>query len=211
MAEAGIQVTAAEAFKVPKVPVAAGSSFPTLSSASPLGVRGEHAADPGAWCLSGGSLSSLGRDPHRPAPPRPRQAAGRGLSGPGGLAQEGLSVGGEDRGKEGFPGQKCRQSAYKEGTGRLVGWSPRASQSWCERALGVGGGLPVYAVLSHFSRVRLCATRGAPLSVGFSGQEDWSGLPCPFQGIFPNQALNPHLLCLLHCQAGPLPLNHQEV
>ena len=26
------------------------------------------------------------------------------------------------------------------------------------------------------------------------------------RGIFPSQGLNPHLLCLLHCQAGSLPL-----
>ena len=39
-------------------------------------------------------------------------------------------------------------------------------------------------LLSHFSRVRLCATqqmaaRQAPLSLGFSRQEHWSGLPFP--------------------------------
>ena len=39
-------------------------------------------------------------------------------------------------------------------------------------------------LLSHFSRVRLCATpqtatRQAPLSLGFSRQEYWSGLPFP--------------------------------
>ena len=39
-------------------------------------------------------------------------------------------------------------------------------------------------VLSHFSWVQLCATlwtvgRQAPLSMGFSRQEYWSGLPCP--------------------------------
>ena len=39
-------------------------------------------------------------------------------------------------------------------------------------------------VLSCFSRVQLFATRWpvacqAPLSTGFSGQEYWSGLPCP--------------------------------
>ena len=38
--------------------------------------------------------------------------------------------------------------------------------------------------LSHFSRVRLCATpqmaaHQAPLSLGFSRQEHWSGLPFP--------------------------------
>ena len=34
-------------------------------------------------------------------------------------------------------------------------------------------------LLSHFSRVRLCATHQAPLSLGFSRQERWSGLPVP--------------------------------
>ena len=39
-------------------------------------------------------------------------------------------------------------------------------------------------LLSHFSRVRLCATlemaaHQAPLSPGFSRQEHWSGLPFP--------------------------------
>ena len=40
-------------------------------------------------------------------------------------------------------------------------------------------------LLSHFSRVRLCATpqtaaNQAPPSLGFSRQEHWSGLPFPF-------------------------------
>ena len=39
-------------------------------------------------------------------------------------------------------------------------------------------------LLSHFSRVRLCATpytaaHQAPQSLGFSRQEHWSGLPLP--------------------------------
>ena len=39
-------------------------------------------------------------------------------------------------------------------------------------------------LLCHFSRVRLCATpytaaHQAPLSMGFSRQEYWSGLPFP--------------------------------
>ena len=66
-------------------------------------------------------------------------------------------------------------------------------------------------VLSHCSHVRLCGTlwaaaRQAPLSLGFSRQEYWSGLPCPPQGIFPTRGLNPCLLPLLHWQAGSLPL-----
>ena len=45
--------------------------------------------------------------------------------------------------------------------------------------------------------------RQAPLSMGFSRQEQWSGLPFPTPGIFPTQELN---LCLLHWQAGSLSL-----
>ena len=41
--------------------------------------------------------------------------------------------------------------------------------------------------------------------MGFSKQENWSGLPFPFQGIFLTQGLNPRLLPLLHWQAGSLP------
>ena len=41
-----------------------------------------------------------------------------------------------------------------------------------------------YAMLSHFSRVRLCATpetaaHQAPPSLGFSRQEQWSACPSP--------------------------------
>ena len=59
-------------------------------------------------------------------------------------------------------------------------------------------------VLSH---VQLFATPWtvacqAPLSMEFSRQEYWSGLPCPSPGIFPTQGLNLHLLLW---QAGSLP------
>ena len=50
-------------------------------------------------------------------------------------------------------------------------------------------------LLSHFSRVRLCATpwtsaHQAPLSMGFSRQEYWSGwpLPSPTLGLLHNKA-----------------------
>ena len=51
-------------------------------------------------------------------------------------------------------------------------------------------------VLSHFSRVRICVTpwtvaRQAPLSVGFSRQEYWSGLPCTPPGDLPNPRIEP--------------------
>ena len=49
---------------------------------------------------------------------------------------------------------------------------------------GVITHLLLLLLLSHFSRVRLCATpwtaaHQAPLSLGFSRQEHWSGLPFP--------------------------------
>ena len=64
-------------------------------------------------------------------------------------------------------------------------------------------------VLSHFSWVWLCnhmdcITHQVPLSKGFSGQECWSGLTCPPQGMLLIQGSNPHLLHLLPCQAGSL-------
>ena len=46
----------------------------------------------------------------------------------------------------------------------------------------------------------------APLSMGFSRQEYWSGCHALLQGIFPTQWSNPCLLYLLHLQAGSLPL-----
>ena len=46
----------------------------------------------------------------------------------------------------------------------------------------------------------------APLSLGFSQEEYWSGLPFPPPGIFPTQGSNPHLLHLLNWQVHSLPL-----
>ena len=51
-------------------------------------------------------------------------------------------------------------------------------------------------MLSRFCRVQLCVTpwtvaRQAPLSVGFSKQEYWSGLPCPPPGDLPNPGIEP--------------------
>ena len=45
----------------------------------------------------------------------------------------------------------------------------------------------------------------APLSMGFSRQEYWSGLPYSPSGILLTQGLNLHLL---HWQADSLPLSH---
>ena len=51
-------------------------------------------------------------------------------------------------------------------------------------------------VLSSFSCVQLFVTlwtiaRQAPLSMGFSRQENWSGFPCPPPGDLPDPGIEP--------------------
>ena len=54
------------------------------------------------------------------------------------------------------------------------------------------------------------AARQVPLSIGFSRQESWSGLPFPSPGDLPTQGLNPRLLHLLPWQVDSLLLSHRE-
>ena len=65
--------------------------------------------------------------------------------------------------------------------------------------------------LSPQSFPALCNPLGcnlpAPLSMGFSRQECWSGLHALLQGIFPTQGSNPGLL---HCSWILYQLSHQE-
>ena len=70
-------------------------------------------------------------------------------------------------------------------------------------------------VLSRFSHVQLfetpwTVTLQVPLSMGFSTQEYWSGLPCPPPGDLPDPDLDLCLFCLLHWQVGSLPLRPPE-
>ena len=65
----------------------------------------------------------------------------------------------------------------------------------------------------HTKSLQLCLTAilwtealQAPPSMGFSRQEYWSGLPCPPLGDLPDPGIEPASLCLLHWQAGSLPL-----
>ena len=66
----------------------------------------------------------------------------------------------------------------------------------------------------HAKLLQLCPTLVAvqtrayqdPLPRGSSRHECWSGLPCPLQGSFLTQGLDPKLLGLLNWQAGSLPL-----
>ena len=49
-----------------------------------------------------------------------------------------------------------------------------------------------------------------PLSLGFSRQDYWSGLPCPPLGDLPKPGIEPASLSLLHWQTGSLPLASPE-
>ena len=75
-------------------------------------------------------------------------------------------------------------------------------------------------ILSRFTHVQpfvtlWTAARHAPLFIRLPRQEYWSGSPFPPPGDLPNPGIepsslvspaNPPLLCLLHWQAGSLPL-----
>ena len=57
-------------------------------------------------------------------------------------------------------------------------------------------GLEMGCVLSSFSCLPLrgptvCVAHQAPLSMGFSKQEHWSGLPCPPLGDLPHPEIGP--------------------
>ena len=71
-------------------------------------------------------------------------------------------------------------------------------------------------MLNCFSHVRLFATPWtvdcqAPLSLGFSRQEYWSGLLCPPPGDLPDPRTEPTSSVLPVLQVDSLPLSHQEV
>ena len=109
------------------------------------------------------------------------------------------------------------------------GWETCASvQPWAALRLmapfqhqGFLPGVGLSAVLSlplsrvpsrkNFSRVQICVTLRtvacqAPLSMGFSRQEYWSGLPCPPPGDLPQPRDQTHISYVSYWQAGSLPL-----
>ena len=66
-------------------------------------------------------------------------------------------------------------------------------------------------MLTCFSCVQLFVTLWtvapqAPLSIGFSRQEYWSGLPCTPRQYLPDPGVEPAFLYLLLWHAGSLPL-----
>ena len=71
------------------------------------------------------------------------------------------------------------------------------------------------AVLSRFSPIQLFASpwstaHQAPLSMGFSRQEYWSGLPCPPPGDLPEPGVEPTSPESPGFQAISLPLRHRR-
>ena len=73
--------------------------------------------------------------------------------------------------------------------------------------------IKITSMLSHFSHVQLFATpwtiaHQAPLSMGFSKQEQWSGLPCPPPGDFSDPGIEPASPGFPALQADSLLLSH---
>ena len=86
----------------------------------------------------------------------------------------------------------------------------QATQDGCSLALWPHRGL-LLLLLCRFSHVQLCATLRAaacqaPLSIGFSRQERWSGLPCPPSGDLLDPGIKPRSPAL---QADSLLLGQQ--
>ena len=66
--------------------------------------------------------------------------------------------------------------------------------------LNFGGGGGLVAKLCSTLVTLWTVAPQAPLSMGFTRQEYWSGLPCPPPGDRPGPGIEP-ALCLLHWQA----------
>ena len=72
--------------------------------------------------------------------------------------------------------------------------------------------VPMVSCLSHICLfvIQWTVDCQAPLSLGLSRQEYWSGLPCLPPGDLPDPEIKPTFLLLLHWQAGSLPLATPE-
>ena len=84
------------------------------------------------------------------------------------------------------------------GWGNNRAWVPSFSPSLGVLSFEIraSAGITGACMLSHFHCVRLFVTpwtvaHQAPLSVGFSRQEYWSGLPCPPPGDLPDSGIKP--------------------
>ena len=77
------------------------------------------------------------------------------------------------------------------------GRSPAPSEAAaCRPVLFLSSGVPAHSVVSDSATPRTVAHQ-APVSMGFSRQEYWSGLPCPAPGDLPAPGMEPgsHVCC----------------
>ena len=93
--------------------------------------------------------------------------------------------------------QKILNIRYERNGKKYVFCMPMHTVHLCWVASDVSNSVRLYG---------LYVARQAPLFMEFSRQEYWSGLPCPPPRYLPNPRIEPVSLCLLHWQAGFLPL-----
>ena len=74
--------------------------------------------------------------------------------------------------------------------------------------MGSGGALAKPSVLSHLFAIPWTIAHQAPLSMGFSRQEYWSGLPFPPPGDLPNPGIELTSPVSPALQMNSLPLSH---
>ena len=91
-------------------------------------------------------------------------------------------------------------------------WQQRRMTPCCQQTYGTGVGVQVRAcVLSHSIMSdsvwpQWTVACRDPLSMGFSRQVYWSGLPCPPPGALPDPGIKPESLASPALAAGSLPL-----
>ena len=116
------------------------------------------------------------------------------------------------QGKE--PDTAARGKGYSTETDHRHYWDREKIRVRCFGGKGLQKTSALVCVLSYFSCVWLFVTpwivaHQAPLSMGFSEQEYWRGLPCPSPGDLPDPGIEPTSPATPALQVNSLPLSHQ--